>query len=170
MTDRGCDVARSFFICEQCPAGMLVGGYWSSGRGVVVCENVERSTAQVGRTLRHELVHAFDWCRVEMNPSNCLHTACTEIRAANLSGDCSYAMELIRGRGWSITKHKPECVRRIAITSLQTHPACAANAERAVEMAFQHCWGDTQVCDPRHSRLLCFFVCVRVCCFCSFLF
>lgn len=42
MSDRGCDVARSFFICEPCPPALSIGGYWHSGRGVVVCENVER--------------------------------------------------------------------------------------------------------------------------------
>jgi hypothetical protein len=40
-------------------------------------------------TLTHELVHAYDHCRAYVDWSNCVHHACSEIRAANLSGDCS---------------------------------------------------------------------------------
>lgn len=95
----------------------------------------------------HELVHAYDWCRIDLNPANCLHLACTEIRAANLSGDCNYAMEVLRGRALGFTRHKPECVKRMAVLSLQANPACANNAERAVDMAFERCWADWQPFD-----------------------
>ena len=39
-------------------------------------------------TLTHELVHAYDHCRAYVDWSNCVHHACSEVRAANLSGDC----------------------------------------------------------------------------------
>lgn len=39
-------------------------------------------------TLTHELVHAYDHCRAFVDWSNCVHHACSEIRAAHLSGDC----------------------------------------------------------------------------------
>ena len=144
LNARGCDVSRSFFSCAQCPEGMLIGGFWSSESGVVVCENVPRSTDQIGRTLLHELVHAYDWCRVDFSPTNCLHLACTEIRAANLSGDCNLAMEMIRGRSeaFRFTAHKQNCVKRVAIQSLMNNPNCKANAPRSVELAWDLCWPD----------------------------
>jgi mitochondrial inner membrane protease ATP23 len=147
MKRSGCDVTRSFFICEPCPPGMLIGGYWSTGRGVVVCENVERSTAQISRTMVHEMVHAYDYCTSEFDLNNCVHYACTEIRAANLSGDCNWTMELIRGRGAAFTKHKQACVKRMASLSLQSNPSCAANADRAVDIAFERCWKDLRPFD-----------------------
>ena len=43
-------------------------------------------------------VHAFDDCRAKVDWSNCVHHACSEIRAANLSGDCSFMQEMMRGQ------------------------------------------------------------------------
>jgi inner membrane protease ATP23 len=43
----------------------------------------------------HELIHAIDLCRTKMDPlNNCMHMACTEIRAENLSGECDWTREL----------------------------------------------------------------------------
>ena len=139
--------SRSFFRCEECPEELLIGGYWDTERGVVLCQNRPRSPSQMGRTMLHELVHAFDFCRVEMNPTSCLHMACTEIRAANLSGDCNLSMELMRGRGLGFTAHKQECVKRIAASSLSINPGCKEHAVRAVELAWAHCWPDLQPFD-----------------------
>lgn len=44
-------------------------------------------------TLTHELVHTLDYCRAEIDWTNLLHLACTEIRAANLSGECFFWKE-----------------------------------------------------------------------------
>lgn len=30
-------------------------------------------------TIAHELIHAYDQCRVKLDRSNCLHVACTEV-------------------------------------------------------------------------------------------
>lgn len=45
----------------------------------------------------HELIHAYDYCRANLVLENCRHHACTEIRAASLSGDCDFFNELKRG-------------------------------------------------------------------------
>ena len=45
----------------------------------------------------HETIHAYDHCRAKVNWSSCHHHACSEIRAANLSGDCRIVNELARG-------------------------------------------------------------------------
>eukprot|EP00913_Durusdinium_trenchii_P028692 g26908.t1 len=38
--------------------------------------------------LVHELTHAFDFARAKVDTGSCVHIACTEIRAWNLSGEC----------------------------------------------------------------------------------
>jgi inner membrane protease ATP23 len=113
----------------------------------VLCENYPRSAHQFARTMKHELVHAYDLCRVEYAPKSCLHNACTEIRAANLSGDCNLSMEILRGRGWKYMAHKQDCVKNQAATSVAWNPSCAENAQRSVELAFKDCWADTSPFD-----------------------
>ena len=31
------------------------------------------------RTIVHELIHAYDFCRAEVDADNCYHAACTEV-------------------------------------------------------------------------------------------
>jgi inner membrane protease ATP23 len=69
-----------------------------------------------------------------------------KIRAANLSGDCSFAQELLRGRALSeplVGQHK-RCVRRRALMSVAMNPHCAgAKAEAAVAEMMPRCFRDT---------------------------
>ncbi|GMH69543.1 hypothetical protein TL16_g05185 [Triparma laevis f. inornata] len=80
---------------------------------IVICQNNIYDYPDYIRTLSHELIHALDQCRAKTDWSNLRHHACSEIRASNLSGECGYGVELLRGnmkhRGGSI-----ECVMRRA--------------------------------------------------------
>lgn len=38
--------------------------------------------------LLHQLLLTFDYCRIDMDYTECAEIACTEIRAARLSGEC----------------------------------------------------------------------------------
>ena len=51
---------------------------------------------KVPNTLTHEYVHAFDHARAHIDWLNLTQHACTEIRAATLSGDCNFGRELDR--------------------------------------------------------------------------
>ncbi|EER06092.1 kub3-prov protein, putative [Perkinsus marinus ATCC 50983] len=53
-----------------------------------MCGNHFWNPFQFRRILAHELVHAFDFARAKIDTANIDHIACTEIRAANLSGEC----------------------------------------------------------------------------------
>ncbi|XP_061364362.1 mitochondrial inner membrane protease ATP23-like isoform X2 [Gastrolobium bilobum] len=92
----GCGVQDNFFkavICDQPAAGAYI-----PGEGVRVCSNNIRIQDQVNRVVTHELIHAFDDCRAaNLDWDDCAHHACSEIRAAHLSGDCHYKRELLRG-------------------------------------------------------------------------
>ena len=63
---------------------------------VILCSNHLDSQDHTDTVVVHELIHAFDDCRAEVNWSNCMHHACTEIRAARLSGDCTMLREFQR--------------------------------------------------------------------------
>ena len=64
----------------------------------MVCHNNMQSATEFENALVHELVHAFDHCRgKDLDWENCRHHACSEVRAAQLSGDCSLGQELLRG-------------------------------------------------------------------------
>jgi len=109
----------------------------------------------VPNTLAHELVHAYDDARANVDWFNLTHHACTEIRAANLSGDCSFSREFDRGRitPISIAGAGARCVRRRAELSVGMNPACpnAATAAAAVERAWQTCYADAAPFESRRA-------------------
>ena len=66
------------------------------------------------------------------------------MRAANLSGDCSFSQELLRGN-LGLVAQQQACVRRRAELSVAMNPACAARgaARAAVDACFGECIKDT---------------------------
>jgi inner membrane protease ATP23 len=68
-----------------------------------------------------------------------------QIRAANLSGDCSFYQEFVRGNlsEAMVGQHK-RCVRRRALLSVSLNPHCqGGKAEQAVSDMMKHCFRDT---------------------------
>ncbi len=72
-----------------------------------------------------------------------------QIRAASLSGDCTYKQEFLRGN-WRIQAQHQACVRRRAELSVSMNPACSgAKARRAVDKVYDTCFKDTAPFDRR---------------------
>jgi inner membrane protease ATP23 len=140
MKEHGCEVTPDFFKCKPCP--IKVGGFYDETLGIVMCENQQQLKTTLEDTLVHELVHAFDSCRADIDPDDCLQIACTEIRAANLSGECGWSRELMRGQ-YKFQKHLPECVKRRGIATLQMNTKCAKRAPEYIEAAWRSCYRDT---------------------------
>ncbi|ORZ38125.1 peptidase M76 family-domain-containing protein [Catenaria anguillulae PL171] len=138
----GCAFSRRHFICQPCDPTRS--GGFSPEHGVVLCENRLYSKSHLEETMAHEMIHALDHCRAKLDWDNCLHHACTEIRAANLSGDCRWSNEWMRGN-MAISKQQQACVRRRAILSLRSNPKCSAPgaAEEAVAEVWNSCFNDT---------------------------
>lgn len=93
----------------------------------------------------HELIHAYDHCRAaDLDWTNCEHHACSEVRAASLSGDCHFKQEVLRGNVGFRGQHQ-RCVRRRAELSVAMNPYCSAagRAKQAVEAVFEPCFADT---------------------------
>jgi mitochondrial inner membrane protease ATP23 len=111
---------------------------------IFICQNYVQGENHVHHTMIHELIHAIDMCRTKMDPlHNCIHLACTEIRAENLSGECNFWNEISRGQVQNYLLHGQKCVKRRAILSVKANPNCTDNAERYVDAAFENCFADT---------------------------
>eukprot|EP00038_Savillea_parva_P003539 m.126985 g.126985 ORF g.126985 m.126985 type:complete len:198 (+) comp11203_c1_seq2:351-944(+) len=101
----GCPVdVERHIVCEPCPKHMPINGVFDAGRNeIVLCENNLISERTTGDIITHELIHAYDKCRAKVDFTNPEHLACTEIRAANLSGDCFMAKEFFNRFNFNLT-------------------------------------------------------------------
>lgn len=141
LAKAGCQIDRNFFHIEKCEIN--VEGGFRPPDGVVLCSNHLETQEQINNVLTHELIHAYDHCRAaNLNWSDCEHHACSEIRAANLSGDCAWKQEVFRGNVGISGQHQ-ECVKRRATLSVNMNPNCAGNAREAVDKVYDVCFKDT---------------------------
>jgi len=123
-----CGISRSSVSCTNCaptyPPPNTPAGYFScTTNTITICADAVSSLNEVCRTLAHEIVHACDnrkwsdkWgpCAVS---GPCFLRACSEIRAAALSGQCC------PGSSWRRPGETyAGCVRRLARSS--TSVAC----------------------------------------------
>ena len=147
----GCKCDFRFFRVMDC-SSKTTGGF-VPGMGVVLCHNFVQDSSEIRNTMVHELVHAYDHCRAaNMDWVNCRHHACSEVctvlvavaatpcnlgqtrdsvfqvRAANLSGDCTAQMEWKRGRTPYWPGYQKSCVRRRAELSVSMNANCKHNA------------------------------------------
>uniref|UniRef100_A0A8D0GVF4 Mitochondrial inner membrane protease ATP23 n=1 Tax=Sphenodon punctatus TaxID=8508 RepID=A0A8D0GVF4_SPHPU len=109
---------------------------------VNVCNNIHHPSI-MNRVVTHELIHAFDHCRAHVDWfRNIKHLACSEIRAANLSGDCSFINEVRRFK-FGFKQHRQACIRDGAIRSiLAVRKVDRETAEKAVDEVFNSCFND----------------------------
>ncbi|XP_065656049.1 mitochondrial inner membrane protease ATP23 homolog isoform X2 [Hydra vulgaris] len=137
----GCTINKKNLLCEPCEKKLL-GGFDPINKEVFICENNLSSQKKLNSILTHELIHAFDVCRAKYIHSNLDHTACSEIRAANLSEDCSFLNEVFE-MNFRLKSHKQTCVKRKATKSLMTaHNIDLYKASAHVEKVFQECYND----------------------------
>ncbi|XP_077401306.1 mitochondrial inner membrane protease ATP23 homolog [Vanacampus margaritifer] len=143
MKNSGCQVYQDrHFACEDCD-GMVNGGFDAATSQVVLCQNNIHQQSHMNRVVTHELIHAFDHCRAHVDWfNNFRHLACSEIRAANLSGDCSFSNEVARFH-FGMKSHHQECVRDRALRSiLAVRKISRQEAEKIVDEVFDTCFND----------------------------
>lgn len=148
-TEHGCELDPvTAFKCRPCGNETRIGHYDPSKGEIELCaDNIEKfnlPSDHVERTVLHELIHAFDDCRADFRREDCSHIACTEVRAASLSGDCDYITEL-RRRNFAVKGQGARCVRRRAELSLASaqEGKCAPSAKEVVDAVFDKCYADT---------------------------
>ena len=104
----GCTVGKDFIRIEHCQAD--VGGGFRPPDGVVICHNHLATQEEIEHAITHELIHAYDHCRAKnMDWTNCEHHACSEIRAASLSGERSGLRPAVGGRTCCYSAIKLSC-------------------------------------------------------------
>ncbi|KAM6215602.1 mitochondrial inner membrane protease ATP23 homolog isoform 1-T1 [Rhynchocyon petersi] len=143
MKHSGCAVNKDrHFSCEDCN-GNVSGGFDASSSQIVLCQNNIRNQAHMNRVVTHELIHAFDHCRAHVDWfTNVRHLACSEIRAANLSGDCSLVNEIFRLH-FGLKRHHQTCVRdRATLSILAVRNISKEAAQKAVDEVFESCFND----------------------------
>ncbi|MCO5555684.1 hypothetical protein L7F22_009229 [Adiantum nelumboides] len=145
-------VEKIFFAkCSSSIAGGFMPSQPNEARsrsGLLICYDKINSKSHMEQTLAHEMIHWFDHCRFKADWSNLRHIACSEIRAASLSGDCRFFNELGRGM-FGVRKHHQKCARRRAIISMVNNPDCPdeQTAARIVDEVFESCFNDTRPFD-----------------------
>ncbi len=146
MHRMGCHINSSTFFKNEHCEGKINGGFCISEDGqpgVVLCQNHIKDQEWMNRTMTHELIHAYDHCRAHIDwQSDCDSHACSEIRAAALSGDCDWKFEVFRGH-YNVAKQHQECTRRRAILSLEMNPMCQGREASCVDKVFETCYKDT---------------------------
>ena len=153
----GVNADENFVQCAHCPDGAAAaGGYIPDKRMVVLCQQwVAQAPGEVENTLVHEMVHAFDDARAYINWQDLTQHACTEIRAARLSGDCTFGRELDRGNVNLLRMGGlgARCIRRRAELSVAMHPECpdAESAANAVARAWATCYRDKAPFDDHNT-------------------
>ncbi|PIA14024.1 hypothetical protein COEREDRAFT_83080 [Coemansia reversa NRRL 1564] len=132
--------------CVKC-SEKRSGGYSPTGE-IQLCYNNIFFKGHQEATMVHEMIHAYDDANFKLDWYNLEHHACTEIRAASLSGDCKWTQEFMRGN-MGFLKHHQVCVKRRAALSVRENPSCKSDkhAEAVVNKVFQSCFTDTRPFD-----------------------
>lgn len=140
----GGNLSTRNITCETCDD--LKGGGFHPELGVILCSNWLQSKWQLEDVLTHELIHAYDYLKFNVNPTNLRHHACTEIRASMLSGECRIMNE-IRKTGLADFGGKfQSCIKRRAVLSVSANPQCKSKeeAEEVVNKVWGSCFNDTR--------------------------
>eukprot|EP00966_Prymnesium_polylepis_P069084 1605070-Prymnesium_polylepis.2 len=136
--------------CRHCPeeggVPVAAGGYMPASRQVILCQQwTSKEPREVDNTLTHELIHAYDDARAFLDWNDLTQHACTEIRAAHISGDCTFTREIDRmniTRPTQVPGAGDRCVRRRAELSVAMSCGDAAAAREAVNRAWKICRND----------------------------
>lgn len=130
--------------CDTCDD--LKGGGFHPELGILLCSNWIRDKWQLEDILTHELVHAYDYLKFQIDLTNLKHHACTEIRASMLSGECRIMNEIRKTGLADFSKKFQSCVKRRAVLSVSANPNCESKemAETAVNTVWNSCFNDTR--------------------------
>ena len=133
--------------CKRCTTKQS--GGFDAEYGILMCANKLRNRGHMEDTLAHEMVHAYDHLRFQMDPYDLRHAACMEIRASTLSGECRWTREFFTRGQWNLTQQLQECVRRRAALSVAARPGCKddVQAARVVNEVWDSCFNDTRPFD-----------------------
>lgn len=140
----GGNLTGSNIVCDVCDE-FKAGGFHPE-LGILLCQNRIYSKWHLEDTLTHEMVHAYDHCKFNVDWNNLKHHACSEIRASNLSGECRMMNQIVKNKIMKLSKGQQDCVRRRAVLSVRANPNCKSDemAVKVVNEVFDSCYNDTR--------------------------
>ncbi|KAI2630716.1 peptidase M76 family-domain-containing protein [Hypoxylon sp. NC1633] len=150
---------KSNVVCRRCPARLTedgnvhrASGGFSPYSGILICANEVSNRSLLEDTLAHEMVHAWDHLRWKVDwvgDKDLKHAACTEIRAAMLSGECRWTKETFTRGNRNLTQQFQNCVRTRATLSLMARPRCKddVQAVKVINQVWDSCFSDTRPFD-----------------------
>ncbi|XP_013416827.1 mitochondrial inner membrane protease ATP23 homolog [Lingula anatina] len=162
MEKKGCPVdLLRHVVCENCHyPGILTRDYGFFDREInqiYLCAN-QVQNKQIRHVFLRELIVAYDHCRAKIDVTSVTQEACTEVRAANLSGECTSLRKM--WKSYPLTTlgkingmHK-ECVRKRAVDALQKSFSGKPRRElrAAVDQVFERCYNDLDPLGRRPRR------------------
>lgn len=131
--------------CERCHN--CVGGFDPDTKQIILCHNQSLDNHKIMATMMHEMVHMFDYCRVNFDFDNLEHVACSEIRAANLTY-CSLSDRLVHGGPgkFDFKKTHQYCVKDVAFRSVKAYSPESSDEKvwSIIDKVFPDCYNDLE--------------------------
>lgn len=153
LAEFGCPFdLRRHVVCENDDEGHYQhhrAGFDRKHCQIVLFSNRLHSTKEFCTIFQHELIHAFDYCRADLNFENLEHLACTEIRAANLSDQCSFFQHLsTSSRPFRWKNQHQQCVKERARESMKiSFDRTRKELDEIIENVFSRCYHDREPFD-----------------------
>ncbi|SBT80513.1 metalloprotease, putative [Plasmodium malariae] len=128
------------------------GGYNPISNTIWLCANNITNFYKLKYILTHELIHAFDFARANIDTYNCYHIACSEIRAYNMSNQCSYFNSKYFSADHDVFSYlksptisdtpKNKCIYNNVHSSLYQYKPCANDTYKYINHVFEKCTRD----------------------------
>ncbi|CAA9989733.1 metalloprotease, putative [Plasmodium knowlesi strain H] len=140
-----------------------VGGYNPINNTIWICSNNIKNYYKLKYILTHELIHAFDFARANIDMYNCHHIACSEIRAYNMSNQCSYFNSKYFSPDHDVFTNfktpsiratpKNKCIYNNVYSSLNQYKPCTNNTHQYINEVFEKCLHDYWpfMCSPEQD-------------------
>jgi inner membrane protease ATP23 len=146
MKKYGCDFNLLRHVsCERCKN--CAGGFDPDTNQIIICYTQSLNRHKIMATMMHEMVHMFDYCRVNFDFDNLEHVACSEIRAANLTY-CSIADRLVHGGPglFDFKKTHQFCVKDVAFQSVKAYSPETGDEKlwSIIDKVFPDCYNDLE--------------------------
>lgn len=146
IEDRRCELSKPVALCVPMENAQVEAAYHVGRRQVVVNSLVVSTQQDAIRLLLHELTHAFDACRVYLDPTDCRHAACTEV--SNAAAATRAHTKRTAGVGWDVVAGLQAGARTFIRAALPNDtsksPPCTADSriepEHGVQLATRVVW------------------------------
>ncbi|CAF1414825.1 unnamed protein product [Adineta steineri] len=135
-------------VCESTNENIR-GGFDRSTCQIVLNPKNLYSSQELCTILEHELIHAYDYCRVHIDFNNPYHLACTEIRAAALTNQCSLFNHISSSsRPYLLKNQHSVCVKNQTRESMEICTNLSRkNLDEIINDVFLRCYNDTEPLD-----------------------